>query len=695
MATSESEPIAANSRPTATPSPPKDAPSPTGLWTTDQEGFALVSPTGDGQRVQVPTAIQPALFDIGKPDRAVMERRRADELAQRSAKRGPANDGAPLLDSAAATDPDPKPAPPLEVSDPPPTPTARLEYVDVATGEPIAPSEPGTRPTGRVVADIDGEAVPVDEEDLIGHGNDTNPRTRRYRYDADSPADYPGQARAKKAARTTKNKTSKKGRTRTGQRTTFDSAAKAARTVYDNNEDFLDHVRDPWDGLRGWMDGIEVAVGRGHRKLSRTAAGERILGERHAAKAIRQAIAYILGRAKGRRWDAVQWAELDRLGDALLRYYEAPTSGPGQPGLYWRPFTGAVNVEDLDAMTPGQRESVRQQESAKEIGEQLEQLRDAYARAKACLPDELRRTIDRRIRQWSAWVDDPAQIPDYACEPDPKTAGYLCNYPAVAGELAQLRRSCEGAYDPDWAAGDSKRAVPGFPDTSGGEDDARPSPTASAKACCSSKPTKPRQRKSPKPRPGKSAQPRKPAKPRKSATPRKPKTKQTRSPKPTSTQRRKATERERKYRDAQRRAKRLACSAAVVAHQVNAADLTPYRTRVDTAKANVKQAQQRVHEREQELVAAQRDAQAIKRNADAKPVDRQRARRKVTDARCQVRLAKGEHRQRLRDEQRAQTELRRATARLQRREAVANKKQRAAKAAQAKARGLAPKETRR
>ncbi|MCH9682007.1 MAG: DUF3560 domain-containing protein [Deltaproteobacteria bacterium] len=658
-----------SSRP-ALPSPASEEPSPGNLWTTDQEGFALVSPKGDGQRVQVPTSTQPPLFDMGKPDREVMEQRRADELAERRAKRGPVDDAAPLFDAAPVlADRAPEPAPTGEAPDSSPAPMARLEYVDVATGEPTAPSEPGTRSTGRIVADIDGEVVPIDEEDLVGHGTGADPRRRRYRYDTDSPADYPGQARAKKAARAAKKKTSKKRRARIGQRKTFDSAAKAAKTFYDNNEDFFDHVRDPWDGLRDWMDGIEVAVGRGHRTLSKTATGKRILGERHAAKAIRQAIAYVLGRAKGRRWDAVPWVELDRLGEALQRDYEAPTSGPGQPGLYWRPFTGTVGVEDLDAMTPAQRESVRQQESAKEIDEQLGQLRDAYARAKACLPDELRRTIARRIRQWSAWVKDPAQIPDYACEPDPKTAGYLCNYPAVAGELAQLRRSCEGAYDPDWAADDSKRAVPGFPDTSGGEDDARRSSTASAKACCSSRAAKPA---------------------KKSTKPRTPKAARTRSPKPPTAQRRRATERERKYRDAQRRAKRLACSAAVVTQEVNSIDLAPYRVRVETAKENVNKAVQSVRERERELAVAQRDAQTTKRSADAKPIDRQRARRRVTDARCQVRLAKGEHRQKLRDEQRARTELRRAITRWQRREAVAIKKQRAAKSAEAKAATLAP-----
>ena len=161
----------------------------------------------------------------------------------------------------------------------------------MATGEPVDPSEPGTRSTGRLVAEIDGETVEIDEEDLLGHGSDPDPRKRRYRFDADSPADYPGQAQAKKTARAAKKDSSRiQKKAKAGLRDTFDSATKAAALFYEHNADFFDHARDPWDGLRDWMDGIEVRAGRGkgHRKLARTEAGKRILRQKHAAVAIRQ-----------------------------------------------------------------------------------------------------------------------------------------------------------------------------------------------------------------------------------------------------------------------------------------------------------------------------------------------------------------------------------------------------------------------
>ncbi len=684
--------------PPSTSSPPSSSGE---LWTTEQEGFALVPQQGDARRMQVPTAHQPALFDVGKPDPAVLAQRRAEELAERRARQGPVDDAAPLLEAAANQSPppasaEPQPAsasepPRASASEPPRASpaeaTARFEYVDVATGEPTSPTEPGTRSTGRVVADIDGEAVTIDEEDLVGRGTDADPRKRRYRYDADSPADYPAQARARKAARVARSRPTKQRVRRKGLRKTFDSAAKAAKMFVDHNEDFFDHMRDPWDGLRDWMDGIEVKVGRGHRKLAQTTAGKRILTQKHAAAAIRTAVAYVLGQAKGRRWESVDWTQIDRLGEALRPYFEPPSLGAGQPGLYWRPFTGAVRAEDLDAMIPAQRESIRDQESSQEIGEQLDQLRPAYARAKACLPKDLRKVIERRIRQWSSWAKDPSKIPDYACEPDPRTAGYLCNYPAVAGELEQLRRSCNDAYDPNWAADDSKRGEPGFPDTSGGENETPIARKVSAKACCSSTPSTSVNTPARKTRAKK-----KPARPNRTANPA-----STAKPKPTAAERKKATverrrqtEARRKHREAQRKADRLRCSAGVAKHQADTIHLAPYKDRVTAAFTEVGHAEALVRKRENEVARAQLAARAVVRKKDSTATDRQRARRSVHDARCALRTAKGAVRQRKRDLQRAETELGRTVVRINRRHDVFEKRQRAADRAATRARQLEP-----
>ncbi|MEM7160700.1 MAG: hypothetical protein AAF799_48130 [Myxococcota bacterium] len=535
-------------------------------------------------------------------------------------------------------------------------PTARLEYVDVVTGAPAPASERGTLSTGRVVADIDGETVEIDEEDLLGPGTDSDPRKRRYRFDHDSPENYTGQAKAKKAARASK-KAPRKQASKVGLRRTFDSATKAAAQFYENNADYFDHVHDPWDGLRDWMDGIEVRVGRSakHRKLSQTSAGKRILQQKHAAAAIRGALAYLFRKAKGRKWEDIPWDQVDRLGEALERYYEAPTSGSGQPTIYWQPFAGTVRAEDLDAMTPEQREAVRVQEATREIGEQLEDLREAYSRAKGCLPSDVRRVITRRMAEWSRWVQDPTMIPSYACEPDPKTAGYLCNYPSVAGELAELKRSCEDAYDPDWAAAQSKQGAAGFPDTRHGEDELPRKEVASAKACCSSRTSKPATAKEP----------------------------------PRSRRKRSAIKRPRQ-KAAERRVRRLQCSAAAAKHEAETIDTQPYRDRVKATAAAIKEARRRIKEQERQLAAIVREAATVTRDKGTTPKERQSARQSVTKARCELRIAQSALRQRRRDHQRAQTELSRAIARVKRREAVADKRQRAVARARAEASALKP-----
>ena len=598
--------------------------------------------------------------------------------------------------------------------EPPAEPIAHLEYVDVATGAPTDPAEPGTLSTGRIVAKIDGETVPIDEEDLLGHGSDPDPRKRRYRFDTDSPADYPGQAQAKKAARAAKKGSSKAhAKAKAGLRNTFDSPTKAAALFYEHNADYFDHVRDPLDGLRDWMDGIEVRVGRGktHRKLSRTAAGKRILGQKHAAVAIRQALAYLMGQAKGRRWEDVPWDQVDRLGEALQRYYEAPGSEAGQPGIHWRPFTGTIRAEDLDAMTPEQREAIRAQEAAQEIGEQLEQLREAYDRAKDCLPEDVRRVVERRIAEWTRWVKEPTEIPGYACEPDPQTAGYLCNYPSVAGELSELRRSCEDAYDPNWAAGQSKQGAAGFPDTSGGEDELPPKRTASAKACCSRTLEVPVPPRSPRTTPasrrptkssthskrtkaGRAPSDAEPMTPGGKAKTRKAKPSQTRAeaprpkakgpPKSAATRRQDA-----KASAARRRADRLACSADAARHQAETIDTASYSARVQSAKEAVKEAERTLTARCKAFDAAKKEHATARASADAEPKQMAQVRRRAHEARCQLQLARSTLAQRTRDHKRATTELRKAEQRVKSRKAVADKRERIAKQAKVKAEALA------
>ena len=287
--------------------------------------------------------------------------------------------------------------------------------------------------------------------------------------------DYRGQAKRKKAATRRKPKPIRRPRV-AGLQSTFKSPAAAAKAFYDNNEQFFDNVRDPIDGLRDWADGIDVRTGKKTtRRLVNTAAGRKILGARMGEPQIRAALQWVFAQAKGRRWDAVPWNEIDRLEQSLLPYYERPSRG-GVPGITWRPTIGRVSADTLDAMRPEERDRVRDYESHIELKNALAELKETYRKTSQCIPPELRRTALHRIKAWSGWARDPSKIPPYACEPDPKTGGHLCNFPVVEGELRQLSRACEQAYDPDWAAPEAKAGAAGFPDTSQGEADVAPRP---------------------------------------------------------------------------------------------------------------------------------------------------------------------------------------------------------------------------
>lgn len=254
-------------------------------------------------------------------------------------------------------------------------------------------------------------------------------------------------------------------------RQTFPSAAEAARVFFTGNELYLDHIPDPIDGLRAWADGIDVVVGRGGstRRLAKSAAGRKILEARQGEPQIRAALQWVFQQAAGRRWDTVDWSAIDDLGRALEPHYEPPDRGPATAGLYWRPMVGAGKpvAERLDELDPHDAVALGRLESETNLAEAVAELRETYADTKGCLPAGLRTLVERRISEWSAWVDDPAAIPAYACEPDEASQGYVCNYPLVTGELRELRGACRHAYDPDWFADDSDRDEPGFPPAPG------------------------------------------------------------------------------------------------------------------------------------------------------------------------------------------------------------------------------------
>lgn len=372
----------------------------------------------------------------------------------------------------------PKPAEPpraredLEDGEASSPPRAMLEWIDAATGAPVLPALAaaggrGIVPSGRIVTILDEQLVEVERDD-VGRPDHPDPRRVSFAIDQDALDWYRQRAEQERL-----EQQAQLG----GQaipeplvfRETFDTAKKSAHEFVEANAAFFDNVRDPFDGLRDWMDGIEVPVGRARtmKKLYNAPAGRRILQMTPLA-AIEASIAFVFGQAAGRRYDTIDWNDITKLEESLAPYFEKPGPGePAAPGIVWTPIFGAATVEDLERLNPEQQEQVINYEAHREISEQLERLESSYRKNDECLTGAQQAVIERRLWQWRAWARRPTLIPPYACEPDPSTGGYTCDYPSVAGELEQLADACERPYDSDWPVPLAQQAAAGFPDASG------------------------------------------------------------------------------------------------------------------------------------------------------------------------------------------------------------------------------------
>lgn len=128
-----------------------------------------------------------------------------------------------------------------------------------------------------------------------------------------------------------------------------------------------------------------------------------------------------------------------------------------------------------------------------------------------------------------------------------------------------------------------------------------------------------------------------------------------------------------------RQVEQLQCSAAAASKQANAIEIEPYERHVAMQAERLKTARAVLKEREAANKLAEREAS---RGTSA---DRKAARSTLRDARCALRLARGESRQAERNLEVAKTELRRAWERKIKRQSVAASREQAADRA---ARGL-------
>lgn len=621
------------------------------MFAVEDEGFALVGETsrvGRSSRPGTGTQIDLVSRQVDAGKLAEMaERERLRRVAGRRPTPEPTLFAAPIssdyLDALAELEPsneeiEPEPEdlaeaigmvgelPETEIR---PVGLARREFVDAATGQRVPPAPldrapDGAAPTGAWADMVAGELVTVDAADLVEPPPREHPRRQLARYER-GPQHV---ERAREAKRARKPKRVSKPRS---VRATFDTPAKAAALFYDANEQFLDAVPDPGDGLRDWADGVDVPrKGGKSARLVNTPAGQAILGARQGAPQIRKALAYVFGRARGRRWDAVDWREIDRLELALQPLVEGDDAAPG---FYWRPVAGDYTSAQIADLSPDERDRLATWEAAEELRLALSDLRVAYERSRKCMKPAHRKIVERRISEFARWAEDPRTAPASACDPDPRTGGATCDYPSIAGEVRALARACETGYDPDWPVERSRGGELGFPDTSFGPPD--PKPKAKRKSA-------PRQR--------------------------------------AGTVDRKARAQERKRRAKERSAKR-AREAARCRATASGAKARAAATTYDRARADLKRAQEAARKAAEQARAAERAAADLERQAardGLTETERRKLRQTLRRARCLV-TTLGRRATQL------ATEARRAATRAEREKARADRFGRTARAKRAEA----------
>lgn len=338
------------------------------------------------------------------------------------------------------------------------------EHRDLVTGATRRPSSPGAVETGRYVMRMRPEpgqpfqTVPVEREDL-DPGRDrlgVTPSTKPY-YRSEAAKQAKVERREEREAER-RRKRIERGYAK-GVRSTFSTPKKGAQEIYDANLDFYEpitQVADPADYVDDWFDRQEASVRGRWKSLKQTKRG-RELYEAHKTTfgrpAVLDTLAYVLGKAKSKRWDDVDWRAIDDYNDALRKAYLAEEAhGHGVAG--WKasfelPLAarGVPSEEEAAKAPPAAREQYIWIEASRELADVADRLDAAYKANRKYIKDpDHRKTIRERIKQIRAWAEDPAAIPEWAC----RARHLYCDFPAAWLELAEVQGASEKPYDPNW-----------------------------------------------------------------------------------------------------------------------------------------------------------------------------------------------------------------------------------------------------
>ena len=345
-------------------------------------------------------------------------------------------------------------------------------YVDAVTGEEVGPYDPGAVFSDVVVPySVAGSSVvtwvPV-PPDKVGDRSSTYAVKPGFDWDEVKRIGAEMRATEKAAKRAGKQRPTKK-QALPGVTETYRNAGAAADLFLGENHAFIESVgyTGAEDEIGGFLDGFEVRRGRPRKdgshafvRLINTTKGREILDAFQSSdeQGAREFLVWLFSQNRGKRWAAVDWGAVDGLGDVLTETCgeekeRARDRSMNCSGWVWYPPAAGLQPlkERLQDLTPKAATQLENQTHRERLTELVRQLRASLKKASDCLPPQTRETIRDRIKYLAKLAKESWRIPGSTiCGADPESGYQFCGFPAIASEVAQLRKACEFGYDPNW-----------------------------------------------------------------------------------------------------------------------------------------------------------------------------------------------------------------------------------------------------
>jgi len=347
-------------------------------------------------------------------------------------------------------------------------------YVDAVTGEPVWYREPG--------AVFDHVAVPVSRAGspyttwVPIPPNEVRDIDHTINYELADSVNWDRITREAEEIRAKEAAAKKAGKVRPttkqkvpGVTETYRNAGDAADLFLGQNWHFIESLGylGAEDQIRAFLDGFEVRRGRArkdgtyaYKRLVDTKKGREIVDAFASTdeEGAREFLVWLFSQNRGKRWREVDWSAVDGLGDVL-----ATTCGEEKQrtqneelactGWVWYPPAAGLRplAERLQDLTPKAQRQLENQEYSGQLKTYVRELRAAFKKGKSCLPAQSQEVVKRRIAYLNKLAKEPWRV-EFAtiCGPDPESGHQFCGFPAIAAEVAQLRKACEFGYDPNW-----------------------------------------------------------------------------------------------------------------------------------------------------------------------------------------------------------------------------------------------------